>query len=96
MSVAAATRSFLRSRATVYRRRTQTQIQLTTQFTISCPQTKTPLSSYFRSPVELSFCVETMLTYHTTTASALLTSMLSVSPRIYGWASEGNSLAFST
>ncbi|KAK0579480.1 hypothetical protein LWI29_026907 [Acer saccharum] len=50
---------------------------------------KTPLSSYFRSPVELSFCVETMLTYHTTTASALLTSMLSVSPRIYGWASEG-------
>ncbi|TQE01090.1 hypothetical protein C1H46_013367 [Malus baccata] len=43
----------------------------------------------FRSPVELSCCVETMLPYHTATASALLTSMLSVSQRSYGWTSEG-------
>lgn len=47
-----------------------------------------------RSPVELSCCVETMLPFHTATASALLTSMLSVSRRSYGWTSEGNSFSF--
>ncbi|XP_022723634.1 protein NUCLEAR FUSION DEFECTIVE 6, chloroplastic/mitochondrial-like isoform X3 [Durio zibethinus] len=50
-----------------------------------------PLSSriFRRSPVELSCCVETMLPYHTATASALLTSMLSVSRRSAGWTPEG-------
>ncbi|GMI72853.1 hypothetical protein like AT1G28395 [Hibiscus trionum] len=47
-----------------------------------------PSSRVFRSPVELSCCVETMLPYHTATASALLTSMLSVSPRCSGWTLE--------
>ncbi|XVF27594.1 hypothetical protein REPUB_Repub14bG0122000 [Reevesia pubescens] len=46
-------------------------------------------SRIFRSPVELSCCVETMLPYHTATASALLTSMLSVSRRSSGWTPEG-------
>ncbi|XP_022777339.1 protein NUCLEAR FUSION DEFECTIVE 6, chloroplastic/mitochondrial-like isoform X2 [Durio zibethinus] len=49
-----------------------------------------PLSSrIFRSPVELSCCVETMLPYHTATASALLTSMLFGSHRSFGWNPEG-------
>ncbi|XWS19632.1 hypothetical protein CRYUN_Cryun31cG0032400 [Craigia yunnanensis] len=49
-----------------------------------------PLSSrIFRSPVEMSCCVETLLPYHTATASALLTSMLSVSRQSSGWTPEG-------
>ncbi|KAI4333927.1 hypothetical protein L6164_018677 [Bauhinia variegata] len=56
-----------------------------------CLASKKRLSnSSVRCPVELSFCVESMLPYHTATASALMTSMLSVSRRSYGWLPEGS------
>ncbi|KAF6155888.1 hypothetical protein GIB67_039219 [Kingdonia uniflora] len=41
-----------------------------------------------RSPVELSCCVDSLMPFHTATASALLTSKLSVSIR-EGWLSQG-------
>ncbi|KAL3820435.1 hypothetical protein ACJIZ3_006340 [Penstemon smallii] len=51
-----------------------------------------PLSArIFRSPMQMSsVSVVSMLPYHNATASALLTSMLSVAPCRHGWTLEGN------
>ncbi|KAL3519810.1 hypothetical protein ACH5RR_017959 [Cinchona calisaya] len=58
-----------------------------TGFTFRIPVQKPLSARIFRSPVEMSCIrVESMFPYHTATASALLTSMLSeVSPWTYNW-----------
>ncbi|KAF6158253.1 hypothetical protein GIB67_028677 [Kingdonia uniflora] len=49
-----------------------------------------PLSNrIFRSPVEMSCCVDSLMPFHTATASSLLTSMLAVSRPGCGWLIEG-------
>ncbi|MCD7447184.1 hypothetical protein HAX54_025530, partial [Datura stramonium] len=53
------------------------------------PTQKSLTARIFKSPVEISCVrVESMFPYHTATASTLLTSMLSATPRSYGWTLE--------
>ncbi|KAK9075473.1 hypothetical protein SSX86_003797 [Deinandra increscens subsp. villosa] len=52
--------------------------------------TKPPSHRIFRCPVEMSACVETMQPFHTATASALMTSMLTISRTGYGWLPQGS------
>ncbi|WOK98529.1 hypothetical protein Cni_G07241 [Canna indica] len=48
---------------------------------------------FLRSPVEATFCIESLLLLHSETASALMTSMFTLSRRSYRWLSEERSNA---
>ncbi|XP_017222070.1 protein NUCLEAR FUSION DEFECTIVE 6, mitochondrial isoform X1 [Daucus carota subsp. sativus] len=83
---AIAARSLLRSaRASTFASRLKPNSPSTA---FRLPTLKPPSPRMLRTPVEMSFGLESMLPYHTATASALLTSMLSVSPRTYAWTLE--------
>ncbi|XP_071717429.1 protein NUCLEAR FUSION DEFECTIVE 6, mitochondrial-like isoform X1 [Rutidosis leptorrhynchoides] len=43
----------------------------------------------FRCPVEMSACLETMQPFHTVNASALMTSLLTLSRSSYAWLPQG-------
>ncbi|KAI9121531.1 hypothetical protein K1719_008564 [Acacia pycnantha] len=86
-SAAAGARSFIRSAASRTFRKANmaggARISRSTCSPFSIPKRNSHSNPMFRSPVELSCCVETMIPYHTASVPALLTSMLSVSRR--GW-----------
>ncbi|XP_054802109.1 protein NUCLEAR FUSION DEFECTIVE 6, mitochondrial-like isoform X2 [Prosopis cineraria] len=90
--MSAAARSFIRSAASRNIRKldlaTGARVSRSTCSPFSTLKQKSLSKRIFRLPVELSCCVEMMLPYHTATASALLTSMLSVSHQSYGWNPE--------
>ncbi|XP_019422608.1 PREDICTED: protein NUCLEAR FUSION DEFECTIVE 6, chloroplastic/mitochondrial-like isoform X2 [Lupinus angustifolius] len=85
---AVAARSFIRSAASRTANLAASSRPTTTRSPFRIPNQTSLSNRTFRSPAVLSFCVESMLPYHTATASALLTSMLSSCPRSYGWTLE--------
>ncbi|XP_019425330.1 PREDICTED: protein NUCLEAR FUSION DEFECTIVE 6, chloroplastic/mitochondrial-like isoform X1 [Lupinus angustifolius] len=85
---AVAARSFIRSAASRTANFAASSRPSPARSPFQLPKQSSISNRTFRSPVALSFCVESMLPYHTATASALLTSMLSACPRSYGWTLE--------
>ncbi|KAF5820739.1 putative protein NUCLEAR FUSION DEFECTIVE 6, chloroplastic/mitochondrial [Helianthus annuus] len=82
MAASVVARSLLRSASTSVRASAPRISGCTRTF-----RSRKPLSHrIFRSPVEMScVTVESLFPFHTATASALLTSMLSTAPCRYGW-----------
>ncbi|CAM8985885.1 unnamed protein product [Rhodiola kirilowii] len=57
----------------------------------SLPKQRPLLNHISRFPVEMSsVCIDSLMPYHSATASALLNSMLSVDRSLYGWNPDGS------
>ncbi|CAM0880609.1 unnamed protein product [Alopecurus aequalis] len=85
--MAAAARSLLRSSATLLR-----TAPARASASASRPSLRRALGApprLLRSPVEASFCVESLLPLHSATAAARMTSLLAVPGRGIGWLTEG-------
>ncbi|KAL8249182.1 hypothetical protein R6Q59_006050 [Mikania micrantha] len=93
MASASAARSFLRSTtvrnaaASISSRSKCKAGHSSSSFRFSA--TKPISHRIFRCPVEMSVCLATMQPFHTATASALMTSKLTLSRWGYGWLPEG-------
>ncbi|EER99988.1 hypothetical protein SORBI_3003G002800 [Sorghum bicolor] len=86
---AAAARSLLRSSASLLRTAPATARSSAT----TRPSLRRALAApprLLRSPVESSFCVESLLPLHTATAGARMTSMLAAPGRGLGWLTQGS------
>ncbi|KAE8779058.1 hypothetical protein D1007_47945 [Hordeum vulgare] len=85
--MAAAARSMLRSSASLLRaapaRASSSAARPSLRRALGAPP------RLLRSPVEASFCVESLLPLHSATAAARMTSMLAVPGRGLGWLTEG-------
>ncbi|KAL4562310.1 hypothetical protein LXL04_034510 [Taraxacum kok-saghyz] len=97
MAAAVAARSVLRSASTSIKQsmsRISTGAKPSSTGAAHSPfriRTQKPQSHHiFRLPVEMScVAVESLIPFHTATASALLTSMLSSAPYSFGWTIDG-------
>ncbi|CAH1414618.1 unnamed protein product [Lactuca virosa] len=89
MAAAAAARLFIRS--TSARNAAASRFSSGAKTSLFRIQTTKPLSHrIFSCPAELSICLETVQPFHGVTASALMTSMLTLSRRTCGWIPEGS------
>ncbi|XP_076893381.1 protein NUCLEAR FUSION DEFECTIVE 6, mitochondrial-like isoform X1 [Bidens hawaiensis] len=89
-TAAAAARSVFRSSSVRNAAARVASQSKTGRSSFSIPSCRNSLSSrIFRCPVEVSACLESLQPFHTATASALMTSMLTVSKNGYGWLPEG-------
>ncbi|GAB2234709.1 hypothetical protein Droror1_Dr00003974 [Drosera rotundifolia] len=90
MVTVAAARSILRSATTVRSaaaKAASASKSARSPFRIPTATATTP--RIFRCPVELSACLDTLQPFHSASASALMTSMLSMSRGGFGWVPEG-------
>ncbi|GJT23929.1 hypothetical protein Tco_0893866 [Tanacetum coccineum] len=88
-TAAAAARSFFRSASIRSAAARASSHAKSTRSTFRTINQKSLSHRIFSSPVELSACLESLQPFHTATASALMTSMLTLSQRGYGWLPEG-------